>query len=101
MTRRLFFASPASVMYAGIPGKLTPIPTTRKRLLIIANADVVHGSLLQSLIEALAGMGYEGVGLLSFDHDCPDYRVYDLDGVPQPDSGLLEELKAAIAKHGT
>ena len=97
LSRRLFFASPlAASLDAHPPGTLVPMPEIRKRLLIVFNPDYIDMRSGHSLGSWLASQGYEAAMLVCVGYDKPDIRIFDLDGAPSLDTGLLQEVKALL-----
>lgn len=67
-----------------------------KRLLIVYSTIAFRREDIATMCEWMTHRGFNLWAIQTFDVDAPDIRVFDLDGAPAPDTGLIQQLLASI-----
>jgi len=99
ISRRMFFASPAAAaLESARPGQMVPVPPVRRWLIVLISPQYPQ-CIVEALRDWLSHQGYEAVVIRRYrGDDGPDFRIYDLDGAPAPDTGILDEVKQLISQ---
>lgn len=83
------------------PPRFIEVPTGPKRLLIVYDQNFFRRDQIATLCDWMIHRGFNVWALPHYGSGGPDIRIFDLDGAPAPDAGLIRELIAGVTKPKT